>query len=100
MERLTVQGRWKISVGIALQLVSIALIASCGSYMQEIWGVTGLITTELMLLMIALVTVAVHKTPLKEVFPVKPVSAREAIGLIFFILGGYLMNIVMLGISM
>ena len=100
MKRLTVQGRWKISTGIALQLVSIALIASCGSYMQEIWGVTGLIATELMLLMIALITTVAHKTPLKEVFPVKPVSAREAIGLILFILGGYLMNIVMLGISM
>lgn len=99
VERLTVQGRWKISTGIALQLVSVALIASCGSYMQEIWGVTGLIATELMLLMIALITTVAYKTPLKEVFPVKPVSAREAIGLILFILGGYLMNIVMLGIS-
>ena len=68
--------------------------------MQEMWGVDGLIITELMLLAIALITVAFYKTPLKEVFPVKPVSAPEAIGLVFFILGGYLMNIVMLGISL
>lgn len=100
MERLTVQGRWKISTGIALQLVCLALIATCGPYLQDKWGIYGLIATELMLLAIALLTAFLHDTPFKKVFPVKPVSGSEAVGLILFIIGGFLMNVVMLGISL
>lgn len=100
VERLNVQDRWKISTGIALQLVSIALVAYCGPYIQGRWGLYGLIATELLLLLIAVLTAVAHDTPLKDVFPVKPVSASEAVGLIFFIIGGYIMNVVMLGISL
>ena len=99
MERLTVQGRWKISFGIALQLASIAFIAYCGSRMQMRWGVAGLVASEIMLLVIALMTSLVHRTPLREVFPVRKITLAEAFGLFLFSIGGFLLNAVVLGLT-
>ena len=99
MEALTKQGNWKIWQGFALQIVCILLLATAGAAMQFYWGMTGLATTEIMYLLIALGVAFVHKTPLKEVFPIKKISLMEFIGFCFFFVGGFLLNMVAAGIS-
>lgn len=100
MERLTEQKSWKISQGIALQFFAILFIFFAGAFLQLRLGLTGLCITEIILLLMAVTVSVIHKTPMKEVFPVKRISLREAMGLVFFIIGGIFLNVVLLGISM
>ncbi len=91
MERLTVQDRWKIRQGFALQIVAMTLVLVAGSAMQFYLGSKGLITTQLMLLALAVITALIHRTSLKEVFPVRKIGLMEFLGLLSFFAGGYLM---------
>ncbi len=99
MERLTVQDRWKIRQGFALQIVAMTLVLVAGSAMQFYLGSKGLITTQLMLLALAVITALIHRTSLKEVFPVRKIGLMEFLGLLSFFAGGYLMNVLLTGIS-
>ncbi len=99
MELLSKQNSWKVWQGVVLQIVCVLLLATAGGAMQFYWGMTGLVTTELMYLAIAILIAVVHKTSLKEVFPIKKISLVEFIGLCIFFAGGFLINIVAGGIS-
>ena len=100
MERLTVQDRWKVWQGFVLQIVVITLVLVAGSAMEFYLGMKGLMTTELMLLAVAVVTALIHRTSLREVFPIRKFTVLEFLGLLCFFTGGYLMNVLLTGLSM
>lgn len=88
MQKLTNQERLKPWMGIVLFAVVMALFLTAGSYMQTNWGMTGLILTELMFLATAVGFCLIRKVKIKEVFPVKKVTAREIFGCLFLLMAG------------
>ncbi|MBO4408475.1 MAG: CPBP family intramembrane metalloprotease [Clostridiales bacterium] len=100
MQTLSNQNKWKIWQGFLFQAVAVAMLATIGAWMQRSWGLYGLVTTELMFLIYAIAIVLFHKTPLKEVFPLKLPSLRDIGGLIIFFIAGFHLNMLSIGISL
>lgn len=98
MEKITNQERLKPWMGIVLFAVVMAAFLTAGAYMQTNWGMTGLVLTEVMFLAIAVVFCLIRKVKLKEVFPVKKVTAREVFGALFLLISGQGMSYVATGI--
>lgn len=86
-------------MAFVLEAVVVVLLLFVGSRMQMAWGITGLILTELMFLAVAIVTVVVYKTPVREVFPIKIPTIKEIIGLIILAIAGMMVNLICLGFS-
>lgn len=99
MVELSNQSKWKPWMAFVLEAVVIVLLLFVGSRMQMAWGITGLILTELMLLAVAIVTVVVYKTPVREVFPIKIPTIKEIVGLIILAIAGMMANLICLGFS-
>ncbi len=99
MVKLSNQSKWKPWMSVVMEAIVLVLLLFVGSRMQMAWGITGLILTELMFLAVAIVTVLIYKTPLKEVFPVQRISIREIIGLIILSIAGMMINLILLGLS-
>lgn len=87
MRTLTKQKNWQWWKGCLVQLLSIVLLLTAGSLMQTYWGMTGLILTELMYLILAVGITLIKKTPLKEVFPVRLPGFKDIIGAVFVWIG-------------
>ena len=98
MEKITNQERLKPWMGIVLFAVVMAAFLTAGVYMQKNWGMTGLVLTEVMFLAIAVGFCLIRKVKLKEVFPVKKVTAREVFGALFLLMSGQGMSYVVTGL--
>lgn len=88
MQQLTDQHRLKPWMGFALFALVMALFVTAGSFMQTHWGLTGLLLTEVMFLIVAVSYCLVFRIPVKEMFPVKKFSARDFFGSLLLTLGG------------
>lgn len=99
MEKLSRQENWKPWMAFVLEAIVLVLLYFVGSKMQMAWGLTGLITTELMLLALAIAATLFHETPFKEVFPIKKISVKEIFGLVIFAIAGMMINLILLGVS-
>ena len=100
MQKLTNQERLKPWMGFVLFFVGLMFLYFIGSYMQTNWGMIGLILTELGFLAISLLYCVINKVSIKEVFPIKKITGRDFVGTIFMLIGGFLANLIAIGISM
>jgi membrane protease YdiL (CAAX protease family) len=100
MQKLTNQEKMKPWMGFVLFFVGLMFLYFIGSYMQTNWGMIGLILTELGFLAISLLYCVINKVSIKEVFPIKKITGRDFVGTIFMLIGGFLANLIAIGISM
>lgn len=100
MQTLSNQKKWKIWQGFLFQAVAVLMLATIGAWMQRSWGLYGLVTTELMFLIYALAITLFHRTPLKEVFPLKLPKLRDIGGLLIFLVAGFQLNFLSIGLSL
>lgn len=88
---------WK---AFLLEGIVVGLLFTAGSYMQERWGMTGLVLTELMFLALAIAVACLHRTPLKEVFPMKVPKLRECIGIFILAPAGLMCSMIAIGAAL
>ena len=100
MQQLTNQERLRPWSSFLLAAIALVAIVFAGSYMQLSWGIWGLLTTELMLLLLAIVHCLIFRVSLKEVFPIRRVTGREFGGVLVFLLGGYGASMIAVAFSM
>jgi membrane protease YdiL (CAAX protease family) len=98
MQKLSNQERLKPWMGIVLFAVLLALFLTVCTYMQEHWGMTGLVLTEVLFLAVAVGFCLIRKVSIKEVFPIKKVTVREIFGCLFLLLGGQGFSYVTVGL--
>lgn len=88
MQQVTNQQRLKPWMGFVLFAVVMALFIFVCVPMQGASGTWGLIGTELLFLVLAIVFGLVFKIPLKEMFPIKKFTARDFFGSLLLLMGG------------
>lgn len=101
MQQLTNQQRLKPWMGFVLFAVLMGLFVTVCAYMQMHWGMIGLVTSELVFLVLAIAYALIFRIPLKEMFPIKKFSARDFFGSLLLVLGGVsfgLISIALVGI--
>lgn len=100
MQKLSNQASWKPWMGAIWFVICLLLLIFPGAYMQSKWGMVGLLCSELLFLAASIIYTLAHKTPLKEVFPIKKISLIEFVGVIVFAIGVILANFIFVGIGM
>lgn len=93
MVQLSNQQSWKPWQGVLVFIGTLLLLIFPGSLLQLNLGMTGLILSQLIFLAFAILVTKLHKTPLKEVFPVGKLSVRDIFGVIVFAIGAILANL-------
>ena len=94
MQQVTNQQKLKPWMGFGLFAVVMALFWFVGAPMQTAWRIYGLVATEAMFLILAILYAVIFKIPLKEMFPIKKFKARDFFGSIFLAGGGILIGLV------
>ena len=98
MQQVTNQQKLKPWNGFVLFAVVMVMFIFVGAQMQTAWRIYGLIATEAMFLVIAILYAVVFRIPLKEMFPVKKFKARDFFGSLFLAGGGVLIGFVSIAI--
>lgn len=80
--------------GIILFCVHIAVFISVSAWMQYHWGMIGLLLTEVIILLFAVVPVFLTKNSLKEVFPLKKITLRQLFAILIFWFASFIINAV------
>ncbi|SCW65820.1 Membrane protease YdiL, CAAX protease family [Ruminococcaceae bacterium YRB3002] len=94
MERISDQGRLRPWMGFVLfGILMAAFIVICAP-LQLKFGTGGIVLTELIFAGIALIYCLVTRVKIREVFPVKKVTARDIFGCIFMMMGIFPLGIV------
>ena len=94
MQQVTNQQKLKPWNGFVLFAVVMVMFIFVGAQIQTAWRIYGLIATEAMFLVIAILYAVVFRIPLKEMFPVKKFKARDFFGSLFLAVGGVLIGLV------
>ena len=76
--------------GIIIFVISFALLLTAGSYMQYKLGITGLVLSEIMFALVALISAVVLKADFKEAFPMRLPPVKSFFGGIMMYAGIYL----------
>ena len=100
MQKLSNQERLRPWMGFILAAAAIAALLFAGSAMQKAWGLVGLVTTELMFLLMAVAYCLIFRVRPKEMFPVRRITGREFGGVMLFLAGGYGASMIAVGLSM
>ena len=100
MTVLSNQEKWQPWQAFALEAVTLVLLVTAGSAMQASWGWTGLVLTELLFLALAVGTALLHRTPLREVFPMSVPTLRELGGVVVLAVAGMLLSMVFVGVAL
>ena len=80
-------------MGFALFGVTMAIFLTACVWMQQNWGIAGLILTELLIAGIAIVFCLIRKVKISEVLPIKKITLRDFAGCVVLLIGTYLMSI-------
>ncbi|MCR5250623.1 MAG: CPBP family intramembrane metalloprotease [Lachnospiraceae bacterium] len=94
MEKLSEQAKAKPWMSFVLFAVVMALFLTAGVKMQTAWGMLGLVLTELMFLLLAVVYALITKVKFREMFPVRKITLRDLFGCMFLHLGGFLLSVI------
>ena len=81
---------------IALPVTAAASMAALllpGYYMQANWGTLGLVASEVLLLIVAVLSVVIFNGSLKGAFPFNKISLRSVFGSLLTFAGGYILMI-------
>ena len=100
VEQLSNQKSWKPLGGLIYFIGAFALLLISGMTLNRYLGMIGLVLSQLLFLAYAIGVTKLHKTPLKEVFPVKMISVKEFFGTVIFAVGAILANIGLAGLGM
>nr|MCR4722448.1 CPBP family intramembrane metalloprotease [Eubacteriales bacterium] len=73
--------------------VSMAALLLPGYYMQRNWGTLGLVASEVLLLIVAVLSVIVFNGSLKGAFPFGRITLRSVFGSLLTFAGGYILMI-------
>ena len=68
--------------------------------MQRNYGIPGLIASELMFLLVAVLYCLLRRVKLSEMFPVKKITAAEFFGVVILAAAGFLFSMVGVGVSL
>ena len=98
MQQLSCQQKLKPWMGFALFAVLMALFYFVCGPMQDKWGMTGLIATEAVFLVLAIAYGLILRIPLKEMFPVKKFSAWDFFGSLFLTSGGVMFGLISIAV--
>lgn len=98
MQQVTNQQKLKPWMGFVLFAVLMAVFIFICVPMQNMWGMWGLVATELLFLVMAIAYGLIFKIPLKEMFPIKKFSARDFFGSLLLVLGGSSFGLISIGI--
>ncbi len=85
--------------GVIVQAGFLALFLTAGAYMQNNWGRVGLVTSEFMFLVAAVIYCLARRVKLKEMFPVHKITVTDFFGTLILGAAGFLLSLVALGIS-
>ena len=98
MQHVTNQQKLKPWMGFVLFAVVMVLFIYVGAPMQTAWRIYGLIATEAMFLIIAILYAVIFRVPLKEMFPVKKFKVRDFFGSLFLAFGGVLIGLISIAV--
>lgn len=93
MIALSNQEKWRPWGAFALEAIVLVLEIWLFAPLQASLGRTGLILTELAFLALAVGAALLHKTSLKEVFPLKRPTLRELGGVLLLCLSGLMLSV-------
>lgn len=91
---------WKPWKAFLLEGIVVVLLFTAGGFMQSKWGMKGLAMTEAMLLVLAVGVACFHRTPIREVFPIKIPKLRECAGVIVLLPAGMMCSMISIGVTM
>ncbi len=80
--------------GIIIFITHTAVFISVSAYLQYYLGMIGLLLTEVIILLFAVVPVVLTKNSLKEVFPLKKITIRQMFAVPVFWIASFILNIV------
>ncbi|MCR5441532.1 MAG: CPBP family intramembrane metalloprotease [Lachnospiraceae bacterium] len=93
MQKLTNQERLRPWMGFALFGITMAIFLTVCVWMQQNWGIAGLVLTELLIAGIAIVFCLIRKVKISEVLPIKKITLRDFAGCVVLLIGTYLISI-------
>ena len=79
-------------MGFALFGVTMAIFLTVCVWMQQNWGIVGLVLTELLIAGIAIVFCLIRKVKISEVLPIKKITLRDFAGCVVLLIGTYLIS--------
>ena len=85
-KQLSNQANWKPWKGVILFVIAFVIVVA-GSIMASFTGAFGTLFTQLGLLAEAVIACLINRTPLKEVFPLKKLTARDFFGTLLMWMG-------------
>ena len=92
MQKLTNQERLRPWMGFALFGITMAIFLTVCVWMQQNWGIPGLVLTELLIAGIAIVFCLIRKVKISEVLPIKKITLRDFAGCVVLLIGTYLIS--------
>ena len=99
MEQISNQKKLRPWMGVIVQAGFLGLFLTAGAAMQTAWGIPGLVTSELMFAIVAVIYCMIRGVKLKEMFPVKKVTVRDFFGALFMAASAILIGMIMVGFS-
>ena len=79
-------------MGFALFGITMAIFLTVCVWMQQNWGIPGLVLTELLIAGIAIVFCLIRKVKISEVLPIKKITLRDFAGCVVLLIGTYLIS--------
>ena len=92
MVKISNQEKLHPFMGVALFAVVMGAVLTLGAYMQRNWGMVGLVTTEIMFVIIALIFCVIRKIDIKEMFPVRKIRGADVLGCLLIHIGAFLLS--------
>ena len=100
MEQLSTQKKLRPWMGFVAQAGFLILFLTAGAWMQRNLGITGLILSELMFLVVAVSYCLIRKVKLKEMFPIKKFTVAEFFGTAILGASGFMLSLLCVGVSL
>ncbi|MBQ8949820.1 MAG: CPBP family intramembrane metalloprotease [Eubacterium sp.] len=98
MVKLSNQDKLHPVLGIVLFAVLMGVFLTAGRYLQLNFGITGLVLTEVIFLIMALAFCFITGSKIKEMFPIKKITVMDILGCFIIHIGGYLLSIASVGV--
>ena len=92
MQKLTNQERLRPWMGFVLFGFMMAVFVTLCAWMQQNWGMVGLVLTELILAAIAIGFCLIRKVKISEVLPIKKITVRDFFGCVILLISTYMIS--------
>ena len=86
-------------MGFALFAVLMAFMLFGSGVMQKAWGLSGLLASEAVFLILAIAYAVILRIPLKEMFPAGKIRAADFFGSLFLTTGGLLFGMISIALT-